>query len=76
VTYYQGIIQARLVRLRRTDIDPRHVEGWMRLEHGTLDALTPRRFAREVQISVDCVDEAGIDRSEELAISYGLTVVS
>ena len=73
MSYYTDIIQACLVQMKRTDIDARHVEGWMRLEHGTLDSiLSPRGFVREVHIAVDCVDEAGLDRSDELATSFGL----
>jgi len=72
MSYYQRLIAECLVAFKRLDIDPRHIEGWMRLEHGTLDALSPSAFRREVQTCIDCVDEAGIDRSDELAASYGL----
>lgn len=72
MSYYQRLIAQRLVTLKREDVDPRHVEGWMRIQHGTLDALSAEAFAVEVRICVDCVDEAGIDRSDELAQSYGL----
>ena len=70
---YTEVIQAFLAHMKRTDLDPRHVEGWMRLVHdGTLDRLSPRRVAREVQNAVDRLDEAGLDQSDELAASYGL----
>ncbi len=52
--------------------DPRLVEAWMRLEHGTLDALTPERFEHEVCAANDCVHMHGAKISEELARSYGL----
>ena len=34
-TFYQ-----RFIAERTKDIDPRHVEAWMRLEHSTLDGLS------------------------------------
>lgn len=52
--------------------DPRHVEAWMRSEHGTLDALSRGRFASEVRIAAQCIDEAGVSVSESLAKSEGL----
>jgi hypothetical protein len=52
--------------------DPRHVEAWMRLEHGTLDQLDAARFESEVCIANACITEAGKDESEALALSYGI----
>lgn len=52
--------------------DPRHIEAWMRLEHGTLDHLDAARFESEVCTANACVTEAGKDESEALALSYGL----
>jgi hypothetical protein len=54
------------------DVDPAHVEAWMRLEHGTLDGLDAIDFAREVQVAVGCITFAGINESDELARCYGL----
>jgi hypothetical protein len=54
------------------DAEPRHVEAWMRLEHPTLDGLSPERFAAEVRIALACMAEAGPDESEALAASFGL----
>jgi len=51
--------------------DPRHVEAYMRCEHGTLDRLTPKMFAREVHMAVLCIQEGGTDAAERLAKSYG-----
>lgn len=65
-TPYTEIIQ-RLA----PDHDPRHVEAWMRLEHPTLDHLDRRRFDSEVRIAIQCIETAGKDASEELAVSYG-----
>ena len=52
--------------------DPRHVEAWMRLEHSTLDALGPARFATEALTALACVAEAGVADSEALAQTFGL----
>ena len=54
------------------DADPRWVEAWMRLEHPTLDGLSPERFAAEVRIALACIAEAGPQESEALAASFGL----
>lgn len=52
--------------------DPRHVEAYMRLEHGTLDALSPSRFALEVTLACSCIQMGGESAAEALAQSYGL----
>jgi hypothetical protein len=52
--------------------DPRHVEGYMRLEHSTLDQLGPRQFESEVRVAVECIDAGGKDRAERLAVSCAL----
>ena len=52
--------------------DPRHIEGCMRLEHGTLDQLSPQQFRAEVALAVACIAEGGIDTAKKLAQSYGL----
>ena len=52
--------------------DPRHIEACMRLQHGTLDHLTREDFAREAQIGVEFIRQAGRDEAEALAVSYGL----
>jgi hypothetical protein len=52
--------------------DPRHVEAYMRLTHGTLAQLSPQRFRTEVALSVACIAEGCIDTAEKLAQSYGL----
>ena len=54
------------------DADPRHVEAWMRLEHPTLDGLSPEGFAAEVRMAIACIAEAGPQESEALAASFGL----
>ena len=51
--------------------DHRHVEAYMRCENGTLDALSPAKFSREVMIACQCIDEGGTQAAEGLAKSYG-----
>lgn len=51
---------------------PRHIEAYMRLPGGTLDALSPGRFKAEVDIAKACIDHGGPEAAERLALSYGL----
>lgn len=51
--------------------DPRHIEGYMRLQYGTLDHLTRAQFRAEVQLCVQCVKADGIANAERLAQSFG-----
>lgn len=66
---------AALIRSIDPARDPRHIEAWMREEHGTLDGLTPEAFRREVAEAAVLVD-ADPDLSEKLAESYGLKAVA
>lgn len=52
--------------------DPRHIEAWMRCEHGTLDRLSKIAFKTEVVVAMQCIDAAGKAQSEQLAQSFGL----
>lgn len=52
--------------------DPRHVEAYMRIEHSVFDWMAPSRFASEVKIACECIDEGGRRAAERLAASYGL----
>ena len=54
------------------EFDARHVEAFMRVEHGTLDALSPRQFDEEIWIACACIEEGGADMAESIAKSYGL----
>lgn len=56
----------------RLDIDPRHVEAFMRLEHSTLDGLSALQFNEEVAIAVECVRTVGKESAEETARSFDL----
>ena len=72
MSYYQKFIATTAAKLGRVDIDPRHVEGYMRLQYGTLDHLDAATFDREVKIGIECVDADGIDNAESNAQSYAL----
>lgn len=69
---YQSSIKQHLNALGRPEIDPRHVEAWMRIGHSTLDGLSSSRFALEVDVAVKCIDAAGTRDAERLAASYNL----
>lgn len=68
---YRRMIEERLAEIGSL-ADPRHVEGWMRLERGTLDALSPAEFATEVKAAAGCCADASTAMSEDLAQSFGL----
>jgi hypothetical protein len=70
--YYRNLIQSILADMGRQEVDPRHVEGWMRCENPTLDHLDRATFQSEVKIAVACIDGPEGDVSERLAQSYGL----
>lgn len=52
--------------------DPRIVEAWMRLEHGTLDGLGRVAFQRAVGEAMECADASTRQENESLAGSFGL----
>jgi hypothetical protein len=66
-TFYQ-----RYIAERTKDVDPRHIEAWMRLEHGTLDGLSEQQFADAMSAALAAAIEAGPTESEALAASFGL----
>ncbi len=68
---YDQAITAELLKHGRTDIHPACIEGWMRLQCGTLDHLDPDTFAVEVEIGIACHDDDS-EASERNARSYGL----
>lgn len=72
MTNYQQAIRESMAKQGRVGAaDPRHVEAWMRVEHGTLDALSAGQFDREVMIGVACaIDDPAT--SERLAAAEGL----
>ncbi|MBN2564637.1 MAG: hypothetical protein JXB46_02895 [Candidatus Eisenbacteria bacterium] len=52
--------------------DPRIIEAWMRVEHPTLDHLSPREFDREVKKAAYCAFVATEEMNENLAKCEGL----
>jgi hypothetical protein len=72
VNVYQEEIREALQAMGRADVQPHHVEAWMRLEHRTLDALGGPAWWRAIKDAVACVDASGATESEQLAASFGL----
>ena len=66
-TFYQ-----RYIAERTRDVDPRHIEAWMRLEHPTLDGLSEQQFAEAMHAALAVAIDAGPEQSEALAVSFGL----
>ncbi|MDP2361634.1 MAG: hypothetical protein Q8O14_12940 [bacterium] len=66
---HQQMIREELTRQGRNGINPRWIEGWMRLELGCLDWLDKPRFRREVTIAAQCVDASTTHENETLAMS-------
>jgi hypothetical protein len=66
-TFYQ-----RFIAERTRDVDPRHVEAWMRIEHPTLDGLSQAEFIAEMHAALAATIDAGPEESERLAASFGL----
>lgn len=72
-SFYAQAIREALARAGRVGAaDPRHIEGWMRLEHGCLDGLSAGQFQREVEIALACIAAASAQENESLAASFGL----
>jgi len=70
---YEQLIRETLAKIGRIGAaDPRHVEGWMRLEHGCLDGLSAEQFQREVEVALQCIAAASAQENESLAESFGL----
>lgn len=69
---YQKTIANILEMQGRKDIDPRHIEGYMRLQYSTLDHLSYSEFFKECKLCAECIDYDGIKNAEKNAKSYGL----
>jgi hypothetical protein len=70
-SFYGELIHKNLVTMKRTELDPRHVEAFMRVEHSTLDGLGD--FPAAVRKAVKEYDtDNGVNIGEQLAQSYGL----
>jgi hypothetical protein len=70
---YQQMVRESMAGAGRIGAaDPRHVEAWMRLEHGCLDGLSRSQFDAEVRIAIECIAAGPLADSESLATSMGL----
>jgi hypothetical protein len=70
---YRQMIRETMARTGHVaTADPRHVEAWMRLQHGCLDGLSSQQFTDEVSIALRCVAAGPLSNSEALAASFGL----
>lgn len=67
-TYYQR----EIAKIVPAGVDPRHVEGYMRLQYSTLSHLDRRTFNREVRLGVECIRQGGAEAAERNAKSFGL----
>lgn len=70
MTGYQALIKTILVKAG-SDADPRHIEGFMRLEYGTLSHLPRSRFVSETKAFLTIPKEEWLSW-EENAVSMGL----
>ncbi len=73
---YATMISETAVRLGFLGANPAHIEAWMRIEHGTLDALSRAQFDREVRIAIGCALTSSPAENDALAASFGLRAQS
>ncbi len=71
-SFYQNMIRSVLAREGVAEIDPRHIEAYVRLDHPTLDGLSYSEFSFEVAVAVECILAGGIEQAESLARSFSL----
>jgi len=70
---YRKMITTALEVIPNThDIDPRHVEAWLRQEHATLDHLSSKEFFMQAITAIQLIREGGKEVAEQLAQSLGL----
>jgi hypothetical protein len=70
MTYFQRSIADK--GLVPEGIDPRHIEGYIRLQYAALSHLDWRTIRREVKLCIACIKEGGVDSAERNAQSFGL----
>lgn len=70
---YTTVIRELLDELpvRYRSIDPRHIEGFIRLKYSTLDHLSSDDFRADLRIAADCTIEC-VELAEDNARSFGL----
>ena len=71
-THYQKSIAQYLAKRKIENVDPRHIEGFMRLQYSTLSHLDSRTFNAEIRLGVACIAEGGVENAEANAVSFGL----
>jgi hypothetical protein len=71
MSMYKKVCEEALASIDCADIDWRHLEGFMRLEYGTLSHLPRSRFVTEARLLAVNWDEEKNDW-ERNAQSYGL----
>ena len=69
---YQNLIAKILAAKKIKGVDPRHIEGFMRLQYHTLSHLSLADFKREVSIGIGCIEVGGVLAAEQNAQSFGL----
>ena len=69
---YQEEITDIAKEMGRPEVDPRHVEAYMRVGHSTLDGLARWQFVEEVEICIACIDAGGLEDAERTARSFAL----
>lgn len=69
-THFQQSIVAK--GLVPEGVDPRHLEGFIRLQYSTLSHLDWPEIRREVKIGLACIKHGGVEAAERIARSFGL----
>jgi len=70
--YCREMIRAEIARQGYIGMDPRHVEGYMRVGHSTLDGLSWRQFQKEIAIGIECTRIDGTANADKICTSLGL----
>lgn len=65
-------IYADMFKTMQPAYDPRHIEGWIRVEYPTLDHLSREKLERAAIEAAQCIELAEPEESEAVAQSYGL----
>lgn len=69
---YDSVCRDALAREGMVGADPRHLEAWMRLEYGTLDARSASDFRHMAREMRPALVGSYVSESETLAVSFGL----
>lgn len=62
----------RLIRGIAPDLNPRHVEAFLRVNNPTLDHLNLDDFRAEIKVARTAIAEVGDAAAEQLALSMGV----